>query len=50
MLENSDQFLYLTSVLSCDCVFAMGHSSVSIDIYCIFGCLDYHFPDFAEIS
>ena len=29
VLENSDWFLYLTSVLYCDGVFVMGHSSVS---------------------
>ena len=29
VLENSDRFLYLTSVLYCDGVFVMGHSSVS---------------------
>ena len=28
----------------------MGSSSVSTDIYYIYGCYDYHFPDFADIG
>ena len=50
MLENSDRFLYLTSVLSCDDVLIVGHWSVRTDAHCINACFDYHFPDFAAIS